>query len=273
MVVRLTAAAGALGVGRVPVSTDTFGVSAALTQFLGTSHGLSAATITRLTEKTRSAWWAEYGNADGAISRPTQANYVRALAFGLAPDSLREKVASLLVETIRAADTHVGTGTFGTALLLPVLANAGHADLAYELLLRETPPSWLTMLDRGATTIWEMWHGVDEKGKAHFSLNHFSLGAVIDFMHTHIAGIRLDDTTPAYRHFKIEPVPGGGLRWAKGHLVSPYGPIASEWRVDASRRLRLDVTVPAGTSAEIRLPDGRCAVVHCGRSQFSCDLA
>jgi alpha-L-rhamnosidase len=126
------------------------------------------------------------------------------------------------------------------------------------------------MLDRGATTIWEMWDGVDEKGKAHFSLNHFSFGAVIDFMHTHIAGIRLDDTTPAYRHFKIEPVPGGNLSWAKGQLVSPYGPIASEWRVDASRHLRLDVTVPPGTTAEVALPDGQHLLAGPGSQRFEC---
>ena len=144
-----------------------------------------------LAENIRSAWWTEYGNDDGSLRRPTQANYVRALAFGLAPDEKREKVAQRLVDLIRASGTHVGTGTFGTAFLLPVLADAGHADVAYELLLQDTPPSWMTMIDRGATTIWEMWDGVDEKGKAHFSLNHFSLGSVISFMHTHIAGIRL----------------------------------------------------------------------------------
>ncbi|WP_243450862.1 family 78 glycoside hydrolase catalytic domain [Sphingosinicella sp. CPCC 101087] len=225
-----------------------------------------------LAEKTRWAWWTEYGNADGSIRRPTQANYVRALAFGLAPDALREKVASHLVNTIRAADTHVGTGTFGTALLLPVLADAGHAGLAYELLLQDTAPSWLTMLDRGATTIWEMWDGVDENGAAHFSLNHFSFGAVIAFMHTHVAGIRLDNTVPAYRRFRVQPVPGGDLTWAKGSLLSPYGLISSEWCIDSSRRLRLDVTIPPGTSAEILLPDDTYRVVHCGRSQFDCDL-
>jgi alpha-L-rhamnosidase len=67
-----------------------------------------------------------------------------------------------------------------------------------------------------ATTIWEMWDGVDESGKAHFSLNHFSLGSVISFMHTHIAGIRLGRDSPAYRHFRIAPVQGGDRATARG---------------------------------------------------------
>jgi alpha-L-rhamnosidase len=225
-----------------------------------------------LAENIRAAWWTEYGNADGSVRRPTQANYARALAFQLAPVEMREKVARRLVELIRAAGTHVGTGTFGTALLLPVLADAGHADVAYDLLLQDTAPSWMTMIDRGATTVWEMWDGVDENGKAHFSLNHFSLGSVISFMHTHIAGIRLGRDSPAYRRFRVAPVPGGDLTWARARLDSPYGPIESEWRISGEERFELQVVVPPGTAADVRLPDGRIEAVGPGPSQFNCDL-
>jgi alpha-L-rhamnosidase len=190
----------------------------------------------------------------------------------LAPDDLREKVAQRLVELIRAAGKHVSTGTFGTALLLPVLADAGHADVAYDLLLQDTPPSWMTMIDRGATTIWEMWDGVDENGKAHFSLNHFSLGSVISFMHTHIAGIRLGKDSPAYRRFRVAPVPGGDLTWVRARLDSPYGPIESEWRIDGDRRFELQVTIPAGTAADIELPDGQVEVAAPGQWRFNCNL-
>jgi alpha-L-rhamnosidase len=220
----------------------------------------------------RSAWWTEYGHADGSIRPATQANHVRALAFGLAPDHLRDAVADHLVGLIRAADTHVGTGTFGTAALLPVLADAGFADVAYQLLLRDTPPSWMTMLDRGATTIWEAWDGVDEKGKAHFSLNHFSLGSVASFLHTHVAGIRLHRDAPAYRRFRIAPVPGGSLTWAKASLDSPCGRVESSWRVREGGRFELDVIVPPGTSAEVSLPDAQFQSIGPGRRTFECRL-
>ena len=225
-----------------------------------------------LAENIRSAWWTEYGNADGSMRRPTQANYARALAFRLAPDDLREKVAQRLVDSIRAVDTHVGTGTFGTAFLLPVLADAGHADVAYDLLLQDTPPSWMTMIDRGPSTIWEMWDGVDENGKAHFSLNHFSLGSVISFMHTHIAGIRLGRDSPAYRRFRVAPVLGRDLTRVRARLESPYGPIESAWRIAGDARFELQVTVPPGTVADVRLPDGRVEATEPGRWRFTCDL-
>jgi alpha-L-rhamnosidase len=117
-----------------------------------------------------------------------------------------------------------------------------------------------------------MWDGVNENGKAHFSLNHFSLGSVISFMHTHIAGIGLDRDSPAYRRFRIAPVPGGDLTWARARLESPYGPIESEWRMASDERFELRVTVPPGTAADIRLPDGRVEAAEPGRWQFNCDL-
>ena len=252
------------------IATAYFHYSAKLLGRVARVLGNAAATqrYEVLAENIRSAWWTEYGNDDGSLRRPTQANYVRGLAFGLAPDGKREKVAKHLVDLIRAVGMHVGTGTFGTGLLLPVLADAGHADVAYDLLFQDTPPSWMTMIDRGATTIWEMWDGMDENGKAHFSLNHFSLGSVISFLHTHIAGIRLGMGSPAYRRFRVEPIAGGDLTWAKARLESPYGPIESEWRIAERSRLELQVTVPPGTTAEIRLPDGRVEAAEPGRWRF-----
>ena len=87
----------------------------------------------------------------------------------LVPAEHRQRTAERLVQLVREADTHLGTGFLATPLLLPVLADAGHLDLAYELLQRRTPPSWLAMIDRGATTVWELWEGVDVEGQAHMS--------------------------------------------------------------------------------------------------------
>ena len=76
-----------------------------------------------------------------------------------------------------------------------MLADTGHLDVAYELLFQDSEPSWLVMIDRGATTVWERWEGVDADGVPHESLNHYSKGAVISFLHRYVAGLhRLEPT-------------------------------------------------------------------------------
>jgi alpha-L-rhamnosidase len=108
-----------------------------------------------LAGRVRDAWQREFIGPDGAVRPDDQPTLVRALAFGLVPDELRPLVAGRLAELVREAGTQLRTGFLSTPYLLPVLADHGHEGLAYELLLRDTPPSWLAMIDRGATTVWE----------------------------------------------------------------------------------------------------------------------
>jgi alpha-L-rhamnosidase len=217
------------------------------------------------------AWRIEFVDDDGNVRSGRQADLVRALAFGLMPDELRPQTASRLVDMVRAAGTHLNTGFLATPFLLPALADTGHLDLAYELLFQDTPPSWLTMVDRGATTIWENWDGIQEDGTPIGSLNHYSKGAVVSFLHEYVAGLRVLDDGPAYRRFEIAPMPGGDLTWAEGAHESPYGRIASSWSI-AGGDLRLVVEVPPGTTAEVRLPDGSAATTGPGTAIFSCTV-
>ncbi len=206
----------------------------------------------RLAANVRDAWRTEFLDGQGRVHPRTQANLVRALAFGLVPDAERAQAASDLVTLVREAGTHLGTGFLATPFLLPVLADHGHLELAYELLFQETEPSWLHMSER-TTTIWEDWDGVRSDGTASHSLNHYSKGAVISFLHRYVAGLELVE--PGYRRFRVAPRPGGGITRARTHHDSPAGRIEVEWRLEDGLG-HLDSTVPTGTRAEIRLPDG-----------------
>ncbi len=226
---------------------------ARIAQILG--RGADAARYAELAAKVAAAWRDAYLRHDGTTVTDTQAAYVRALSFGLIPDALQAASVDRLVELIREAGTHPGTGFLATGDLLPVLTDAGRADVAYELLFRRTAPSWLYMVDRGATTIWEDWEGIDEQGIAHESLNHYSKGAVIRFLHTHTLGLRQEPDSVAWEKLVIAPVPAPGMTWARGSHNGPQGRIAVEWRIEDDR-IRISADIPAGTTARIVFPDG-----------------
>ncbi|MGA5454740.1 family 78 glycoside hydrolase catalytic domain [Streptomyces umbrinus] len=223
------------------------GLASRIAEVLGRAE--DAERYRRLGAQVRTAWEAEY--ADAPL---TQSDYVRALAFGLVGAERRPKIADRLAGLVREAGTHLGTGFLATPYLLPALADAGHLDLAYELLLQDTEPSWLVMIDRDATTVWEQWDGVSADGKGSASLNHYSKGAVISFLHRYVAGLQLVE--PGYRRFLVQPRPGGGLTWAEAAHESPYGRIEAAWRLDGVR-LHLRLVVPPGTEATVILPSGR----------------
>jgi alpha-L-rhamnosidase len=233
-----------------------------------------AARYAELSARARDAWRKEFVGPDGRLRPDTQANHVRALAFDLVPAELRPAVAARLVELVRAAGTQVATGFLATPYLLSALADAGHLDVAYELLFQDTEPSWLAMVDRGATTMWERWDGVDADGVAHESLNHYARGAVVSFLHRYIAGLDLPADpaapsaaehapTPAYRRFRVRPRPGRGVTWARAVHDSPYGRITVHWS-SAGPTFELSVTVPPGTTAEVTLPDGTVRILGPG---------
>jgi alpha-L-rhamnosidase len=227
-----------------------------------------ADTLAELSENVRRAWETEYLDPSGHVTQPSQANCVRALAFDLVSPEQRAAVTAQLVSLIRAAGTHVGTGFLATPYLLPVLADNGELELAYELLMQDSEPSWLVMVDRGATTMWELWNGIDAHGAPHQSLNHYSKGAVVSFLHRYTAGLRQAPGSAGYERIIIEPRPGAGLTCAATSHQGPHGLIEVQWTTDDGG-LQLRAAVPAGTIAEVRLPGQPPAVVGPGKHHFT----
>jgi alpha-L-rhamnosidase len=212
--------------------------------------------------RIRAAFNKAYVAPDGKIKSHTQTCYLLALRFDLLPEGLRPAAVRYLVEDIRAHGTHLTTGFLGVGHLLPALSEAGQWDVAYRLLLNETFPSWGYSIKHGATTIWERWDGwTAEKGfqdPGMNSFNHYSFGSVGEWMYAHIAGIDLDPENPGYKRVLVRPRPGGGLTFAKGELQTPYGRVATEWRIEA-KQFRLKVVIPPNATAVVTLPYARNA--------------
>ena len=53
------------------------------------------------------------------------------------------------------------TGFIGNKYAWPALTNIGQADLALEIALSTTSPSYGYQIVNGATTLWEDWSGAD----------------------------------------------------------------------------------------------------------------
>jgi hypothetical protein len=145
-----------------------------------------------------------------------------------------------------------------------VLNRFGCTDLAYELLNQETFPSWLYPVKKGATTIWERWDGIKPDGSFQDvgmnSFNHYSYGAIGEWLYHVAAGIEVDTNDAGYHHVLVQPRPGGGLTRVRAVLDSPYGEVASAWQLTESG-LRLQVTAPPNTRATVRLPAAKLSEV------------
>lgn len=210
----------------------------------------------KLYRDVSAAFVKEFVSEDGTIKGDTQSCYVLALRFGLLPDSLRTAATKRLVDDIvTKRDTHLSTGFVGVGYLNPTLTENGQTDLAYKLLLNDTYPSWGYSIKYGATTIWERWDGwTKEKGfqdPGMNSFNHYSLGSVGQWMFGTIAGIDLLE--PGYKRILIQPIPGGGLTWAKGAVDTINGRVETSWMIEDGKFI-LDVVIPTNTEAVIKLP-------------------
>lgn len=222
-----------------------------------------------LAEKVRDAWRTEFLLNNGRTHTDTQAAYVRALAFDLIPAPLRPAASARLATLIEGDGDHLGTGFLSTGMLLPVLAENGYPDLAHRVLMQRNTPSWLNMLAKGATTMWEDWDGVTDDGQAHESLNHYSKGAVIRFLHEYVAGVRQSADSVAWERFVVEPTPSSSpATEASYRLLTPRGLLEATW-TDAEQFV-LSVLVPPTAQATAFLPDRSVHTLGPGRHTLRC---
>jgi len=188
--------------------------------------------------------------------------YALALQWGLLPEpAQRQHAADRLADLVRAAAFRISTGFVGTPLMTDALADGGHPDVAYRLLLQTGCPSWLYAVTMGATTVWERWDSMLPDGTINpgqmTSFNHYALGAVADWMHRRVAG--LAPAEPGYRRLLVQPVPDHRLTSASARHLTPYGEAAVSWE-RAGSQLTLRITVPVGVTATVHVPGEETAV-------------
>lgn len=224
-----------------------------------------------LADAVRAAFVAEYWDAAAQrLTSDAQTAYALCIQFGLLDTQQTVHAGARLAELVAEADNRIATGFAGVNLVSDALTATGHIDTAYDLLLERECPSWLYMVDQGATTIWERWDSRMPDGQVNpgrmTSFNHYALGSVADWLHRVVAG--LAPTSPGYRTMRFAPRPGGGLTAASATHDTPYGRASIAWTL-SDGELSIQIEVPVGTTAVLDLCGSEPRPLASGRHDLS----
>lgn len=177
-----------------------------------------------------------------------------ALAFGLVPREKQKGVADYVESRGMACSV------YGAQYLLEALFRAGRDEAALRLMAARGPRSWWRMIERGSTMTWEAW---DEIVKPNLTWNHAWGAAPANIIARFVLGVL--PATPGYATVRIAPQPGG-LKWVRGQVPTPRGPIEIAFINEAE--FHLELAVPDGISAQVHWP-GRDAVSRCGAGRHA----
>ncbi len=212
-----------------------------------------------IAEKARRGYQKLVQTRQFTLDTDRQAKLVRPLYFRLLNETQTAFAKERLLKALDHYNWRLGTGFLSTPLILYVLAEID-IESAYRLLENEAIPGWLSMPKAGANTIWEAWEGPNSTSGGIGSLDHYSKGAVVEWLFGEMCGIQVTGEN----HFTIAPKPGGSFTFAEGSYKSIYGTVRSGWK-KTENGYTFTVTIPANTTATFLTPDGRTQTLLPGR--------
>ena len=168
----------------------------------------------------------------------------------------RAKVLANLIDNIEnKTNKHLGVGLIGAQFVNRLLSDEGRIDLPYAFATHTDFPSWGYMIEKGATTIWELWNG-DTADPAMNSGNHVMLvGDLAIWFFEYLAGIKADPENPGFKHIIMRPHVVGDLTYVNARYDSASGIIKSSWNLDKeSGKFVWQVFIPANTTAAVSVP-------------------
>ena len=193
------------------------------------------------------------GTRSTTISVQTQ---MFALLAGVPEGDRRDRIETILIDP--PADWVQIGSPWMSIFLYDALADRGHAATA----LADARRNYGYMLDRGATTCWEMFPssnflaGRDQLSRSHC---HAWSAAPAAFFPARLLGIR--PLAPGWTKVLVAPEPCG-LTWAEGSTPHPdAGSIDVRWELSPDGTMDLRIAVPKGVEVETRLPKHTHATV------------
>lgn len=182
-----------------------------------------------------------------------QVHLTMPLYSSIVPEEIKEHIFKRLENSIIVKHNgHLNGGMLGMFFMLRLLNEQGRNDLAYEMVNKDTRPSYGYMLKSGSTTITENWClGASQIHNCHLAVGSWFIEG--------LGGINPDENNPGYKHFIINTPVIGDLKWAKTSFDSIQGRIATDWKIE-NGKWNLNLTVPPNTTATIYVPGNNISV-------------
>lgn len=211
----------------------------------------------------------EYVTENGRLVTETQTAFALALYFNIIEEKHREKSVERLILNLIKNHKHLRTGFVGTEYIMKTLSQAGEHKMAGDILLKDDCPSWLYSIRLGATTVWELWDGVNPDGSFNLfemnSLNQYGFASVGEWLYRELCGIR--PLVAGYKKFAVQPKPIAGIPVFQCTYETVYGQIVCDFSCKDGW-VEAAVKVPANTTAEISLPGLETVTVGSGEHKF-----
>ncbi|KAL3908065.1 MAG: hypothetical protein SGILL_008626, partial [Bacillariaceae sp.] len=195
-----------------------------------------------------------FNHTIGAYMSGLQTEQALSLYLGAVPVDSMPSVISYLINNIKITNGgHLTSGIIGTKYIMEVLSLLDRGDVAMDLALQTTYPSWGYMIHNEyepATTVWELWNS-DTAGPSMNSRNHHMFGSISSWFYKYVAGIK--PLKPGFSHVQIKP---NVLRLqnASAVVASPYGDISFCYHKQRHGLFNYDITLPIGTCATFVVP-------------------
>ncbi len=211
-----------------------------------------AALYDKLAADIRTAFNKEYYNPKtGDYADGTQTANTLPLFLGIPTEKEGGAWGRLFDDIVYKHNSHLTTGIIGTKYIMELLTQTGASDLAYDIAVKTDYPSWGYMIANGATTLWELWQ--KREGPSMNSHNHPMFGSVGAWLYKGLAGINLAPGTTGFEKILIVPGTVRDLMHASGSTMTVRGEVACAWS-RTERTIRVEVTIPGGSEAEIVIP-------------------
>lgn len=208
-------------------------------------YALHKAFAKKLGDETRSAIRNTYIDFDTfAVKDGSQTSQAMMLFYNVFDEGEKQAGFQVLMKLLKENKYNFNCGVLGMRTLFHVLTDNGETELAYQMITRAEFPSYGYWLDKGETTIPEVFAPYD--GYYASSKNHHFQGDIVNWFMRTIGGLNVESS----EFVKIKPHFVKDIDWCKVSHRLPGGMISVFWKRIADR-IELEVHTDGNVRYEI----------------------